>query len=178
MVNSARGETSTIPSEDSGTYSWEKGVRVGSLLVILGLVLAGLVGFLGVRTSHASASGGGISLSVEHATISRPGLATPFAMVIESTDGSALPSMVSTRVANEYLAMFDENGLDPDPASSFQSEEWTWWDFEVPEGSSVLEVTFDARVEPGVQWGQTATAAVEIEGQQAVAVEFATWVLP
>ena len=169
---------STIPSEDSGTYGWEKAVRIGSLTVVVGLMLAGLVGFLGVRTSHASASEGGITLSVEHATITRPGLATPFAMVIESIDGSALPPTVTTRVASEYLAMFDENGLDPDPASSFQSDRWTWWTFEVPEGSSVLEVSFDARVEPGVQWGRSATAAVELEGQQAVAVDFATWVLP
>ncbi|HEU4895177.1 MAG TPA: hypothetical protein VFT85_05010, partial [Acidimicrobiia bacterium] len=102
----------------------------------------------------------------------------PFAMSIESTDGSALPSMVTTRVGNDYLAMFDENGLDPDPASSFQTEQWTWWQFDVPEGASVLEVSFDARLEPAVQWGRSTTAAVEIEGREAVAVEFTTWVLP
>lgn len=178
MAVSGRGDTSTIPSEDSGTYSWESAVRFGSMAVILLLVLAGLVGYLGVRTGRAMASESGLSLTVDHASITRPGLATPFAMVIESTNGSPLPSTLTTRVGSEYLAMFDENGLEPEPSSSFQSEGWTWWEFEVPEGSSVLEVSFDARLEPGVQWGRSATAAVEVDGREAVAVEFATWVLP
>ena len=148
------------------------------MVVILALVVAGLLGLIGVRAGHATASEGGLSLTVDHAAITRPGLATPFALVVESTDGSPLPATLTTRVSSEYLSMFDENGLEPDPASSFRSETWTWWEFEVPEGSSVLEVFFDARLEPGVQWGRPATAAVEIEGRETVAVDFATWVFP
>ena len=178
MASAGTGEMSTIPSEDSGTYGWESAVRYGSMAVILVLVLAGLAGFLGVRMSSTAASGNGLSLTVDHASITRPGLATPFSLVIESTNGSPLPPSVTTRVDSAYLAIFDENGLDPDPAASFQSEEWTWWEFEVPDGSSVLEVSFDARLEPAVQWGRSATAAVEVEGKEAAAVEFTTWVLP
>jgi hypothetical protein len=148
------------------------------MVVILGMVLAGLLGLLGVRAGHANASEDGLSLTVDHAAITRPGLATPFSVVVESTDGSPLPATLTTRISSEYLTMFDENGLEPDPASSFRTEAWTWWEFEVPEGSSVLEVFFDVRLEPGVQWGRPATAAVEIEGREAVAVDFATWVLP
>jgi hypothetical protein len=178
MANSGTGEMSTIPSEDSGTYRWERVVRYTSMAVILVLVLAGLTGFLGVRTSSATASGNGLSLTVDHASITRPGLATPFSMVIESTDGSPLPPSLTTRVDSAYLAMFDENGLDPDPTASFQSNQWTWWEFEVPEDSSVLEVSFDARLEPAVQSGMSANAAVEVDGREAAAVEFTTWVLP
>jgi hypothetical protein len=177
-MDSARGGTSTIPSEDSGTNGWERAVRYGSMVVILALVLAGVVGLLGVRAGHATASEDGLTLTVDHAAITRPGLATPFAMVVESTDGSPLPATLTTRVSSDYLAMFDENGLEPDPVSSFRSETWTWWEFEVPGGSSVLEIFFDVRLEPGVQWGRQATAAVEIEGRETVAVDFATWVLP
>jgi len=178
MANSGRGESSTIPSEDSGTYRWERAVRYGSLAMIVALVLAALLGFLGVRTSSATSSGSGLSLTVDHSSVTRAGLATPFALVIESVDGSPLPPLLTTRVDSAYLAMFDENGLDPDPTSSFQSDEWTWWSFEVPEGSSVLEISFDARLEPAVQWGRSATAAVEVDGREAVAVEFTTWVVP
>jgi hypothetical protein len=74
--------------------------------------------------------------------------------------------------------MFDENGLAPQPVSTFQSDEWTWWTFEVAEGASLLEVSLDARLEPGVQWGQGSTAAVEIADREIVAVEFDTWVMP
>ena len=178
MANSGRGESSTIPSEDSGTYRWETAVRYGSLAMIVALVLAGLLGFLGVRTSSATASRSGLSLTVDHSSITRPGLATAFTLVIESVDGSPLPPVLTTRVDSAYLGMLDENGLDPDPISSFQSDEWTWWSFEIPEESSVLEVSFDARLEPGVQWGRSATAAVEVDGREAVAVKFTTWVLP
>jgi len=178
VTNSGRGKFSTIPPEDSGTYRWERVVRYGSLAMIVILVFAALLGFLGVRTSSATASGSGLSLTVDHSSITRAGLATPFSLVIESVDGSPLPPLLTTRVDSAYLAMFDENGLDPDPTSSFQSEEWTWWSFEVPEGSSVLEVSFDARLEPAVQWGRSATAAVEVDGREAVAVEFTTWVVP
>jgi hypothetical protein len=178
MTGSDKEEISTIPSEDSGTYGWESAVRYGSLAVILLLVLAGLTGFLGVRTTSATASGDGLSLTVDHASITRPGLATPFSLVVESTDGSPLPPSLTTRVDSAYLAMFDENGLDPEPTSSFQSEEWTWWEFEVPDGAAVLEVSFDARLEPAVQSGRSATAAVEVNGTEATAVDFTTWVLP
>ena len=178
MANSGKVEMSTIPSEDSGTYGWESVVHFGSLAVILVLVVAGVLGFLGIRNSSATASGNGLSLTVDHASITRPGLATPFALVIESTDGSPLPPLLTTRVDSAYLAMFDENGLDPDPVSSFQSKVWTWWEFEVPEGASLLEVSFDARLEPAVQTGRSATAAVEVDGSEATAVDFTTWVLP
>ena len=98
MAKTGTGEMSTIPSHESGTYEWESAVRYGSMAVILALVLAGLTGLLGVRTSSATASGNGLSLTVDHASITRPGLATPFALVIESTDGSPLPQSLTTRV--------------------------------------------------------------------------------
>jgi hypothetical protein len=39
-------------------------------------------------------------------------------------------------------------------------------------------VSFDARLEPAVQSGRSATAAVEVNGTEATAVDFTTWVLP
>lgn len=178
MVDSARGETSTIPPEASGTNGWEKVVRMLAMSLIGLLALTGVLGFLGVRSSVASSTGSGISLTVDHASVTRPGLATPFAMTIETSDGSPLPASVTTRVDSAYLTMFDENGLDPVPTSTFRNGEWTWWTFDVPDGATALEVSFDARLEPAVQWGRSATAAVEIEGIESTGVEFITWVLP
>lgn len=178
VAESNRGSTSAIPSEDSGTNESERVLRIISLSLITLLVAAGLIGLLGVRSSLATVSAEGISLSVEHAAVTRAGLATPFGLVIESTDGSPLPQTLTTRVGAKYLALFDENGLDPEPTRSFQSSDWTWWTFEVPDGASELEVSFDARLEPAVQWGRSTTAAVEIEGREVVSVAFRTWVLP
>jgi len=153
-------------------------MQLVAVSVIVTLVVAGIVGLLGVRTSVASAIGESITLTVAHASVTRPGLATPFSMVIASKDGSPLPSTLTTRVGSAYLSMFDENGLEPEPTSSFRSGDWTWWSFEVPDGASELEVSFDARLEPAVQWGRSTTAAVEVDGREVAAVDFETWVLP
>lgn len=178
MAGSERGEASTIPSEASGTDGWEGALRALAVTLISVVALAGVLGLLGVRSSVASSSGSGISLRVDHASIARPGLAIPFSISIESSDGSPLPPTVTTRVGSHYLEMFDENGLDPAPTSSFRTGDWTWWTFEVPDGSTELEVSFDARVEPAVQWGRSTTAAVEIDGTEIASVDFTTWVLP
>lgn len=177
-MSGTAGSTSTRPPEEIGTDGWEKGLRIFSISLLSAVVLTGLFGFLGVRSAIAVASANGFTIEVTHASITRPGLATPFDLRVATEDGSPLPATVTTRIASSYLAMFDENGLDPQPVSSFQSDQWTWWTFEVPEGAGLLEVSFDARLEPGVQWGQDSLAAVEIDHAEVVAVEFETWVLP
>lgn len=173
------GSTSTRPPEDIGTSrGFDVGLRIFSIALMGAVVLAGLFGMFGVRSSTATASANGFSLEVTHASVTRPGLATPLTMKIATDGGSPLPETVTTRIASSYLAMFDEHGLDPQPISSFQSDGWTWWTFQVPSGASGLEVSLDARLEPSVQMGQASTAAVEIDDEQIVAVDFATRVMP
>jgi hypothetical protein len=170
--------TSTIPSAEIGPNGWETGLRAVSVALVGALVLLGLLGLLGVRTAVATASDNGFSISVNHAAITRAGLATPFDIEVGTEDGSPLPASITIRVDSSYLAMFDENGLEPEPSSSFNSPDWTWWTFDIPPETSVLEFSFDARLEPAVQWGRGATAAIEIDGREMVAVEFETWVMP
>lgn len=168
----------TIPESASGTKRREnilRGISIGFLGVV---VVAGLLGLLGVRTETARASANGYTISVTHAAVTRAGLATPFSVEIVTTDGTPLPSELTTRIETNYLEMFDENGLEPEPAFSFQTPKWTWWTFEVPEGQHEIEVSFDARLEPAVQWGRSGSAAVEIDGEEMTEVEFETWVMP
>lgn len=169
---------STIPADDSGADGVETVLRAISLIFVGVVVLAGLAGFLGVRTSTAQASGNGLTVSVEHASVTRPGLATPFSVAVATEDGTALPEQITTRINSDYLAMFDENGLEPEPASSYQNGRWTWWTFDVPQGHNELEVSFDVRLEPAVQWGREGSATVEIDDDEQVTVEFVTRVMP
>lgn len=169
---------STIPADSSGTDGWEAVFRAVSVTLVAGLVLLALTGFLGVRTATASNSANGYTISVTHASITRPGLATPFSISIAAADGTPLPAQVTMRIDSEYLEMFDENGLDPTPVSSFSTAQWTWWTFDVPGGQHELNVSFDARLEPAVQWGRAGSAVAEIDGDEMVAVEFTTWVMP
>lgn len=169
---------STIPAEDSGANGWEMVLRTVSLIVVGVVFLAGLIGIFGVRTRTAQNSGNGLTLSVLHASVTRPGMATPFSVAIATDDGTPLPSEITTRIASDYLGMFDENALEPEPASSYQNGQWTWWTFDVPSGHDELEVSFDVRLEPAVQSGRTGSATVEVGGDEKVTVEFATRVMP
>lgn len=169
--------SSTIPSLDSGMDRWERWLRAISLTLIGALVLAASIGLLGVRTGKVTATGGGYTITVWYTEMSRPGLATPFSVEVRAVTGD-LPAQVTVRVSSPYLALFDDNGMEPTPIESYNTPEWTWWTFDIPSGSDVLRVDLDARLEPAVQYGQVATAAVEIEGRQVVSVDFTTRVAP
>jgi hypothetical protein len=173
-----RADTSTIPPPESGVTPWEQPIRVLAIGFIGVIVLLAGFGLLGVRTTTTEAMGNGFHIAVTHAAVTRAGLATPFSVEVATVDGSPLPAMTTIRVASPYLALFDDNGMEPLPASSFNSSDWTWWTFEVPPEVTRLRVDLDARLEPAVQWGRQAEAAVEIDGEEVVDVQFTTWVMP
>jgi hypothetical protein len=140
------------------------------------VLLAALLGLLGVREAEATASASGYELTVRHASVSRPGLATPFDVTVGRNE--ALPEEIVLEVSANYLAAFDENGLDPQPTRSFSDGERERWLFEVPAGEHRLTVSFDARLEPSVQWTRTATVRLLVEGEEVTVVELRTWVMP
>lgn len=177
MTSAAVGK-STLPSNDRGINGREYVLRLVSVGFIAALVIAGVTGILGVRTASAIGSGSGYQIQVTHAVITRPGLATPFHVTVGTLDGSPLPARVTVRIDANYLEMFDENGLDPKPSASYQADSWTWWTFEIPSGRDHLEVSFDARLEPGVQWAREGSVAI-VDGDDELAVaHLHTWVIP
>ena len=171
-------DSTTIPEADSGTHALERPLRLVSLGVIGVLTMATAIGLLGVRTDVVSATGRGVSVTVDYAVVTRPGLATPFSVEVVTGDGAFLPAEVTVRVSSDYLAIFDDNGMEPQPADSFNTAEWTTWVFDVPEGSTSLRVDLDARLEPAVQWARSGVVAVDIDGVETATVGFTTWVAP
>jgi hypothetical protein len=145
------------------------------LVVFLGL---GLLGLYGVRTKDARATGGGYEMTVTYTSVSRPGLATPWSVEIRRPGGFG-DDQVTVAVTSSYFDAFDENGLDPDPAESYSDGERTVWRFEPPPGD-VMTVSFDARIEPGVQLTRVkgTVAVLDASGADAVSVDFRTLVLP
>ena len=169
---------STRPHDEAGidgTDRWLQLISQGRIVVLIG---AGLLGLLGLKTATAGATANGLRLEVLHATVTRPGIATPFTVTVATEDGSPLPATVTLRIDRAYLGIFDENGLDPDPVSTFQDDRWTWWEFDVPEGGTTITVSFDARLQPSVQSGRQGTVAVEVGGSEMVSVDFRTRVTP
>jgi hypothetical protein len=123
-----------------------------------------------------SASAQGYELETEYAVVSRPGLATPWAVTVRHPGGFDGP--VTIAVSSDYLEMFDENGLDPDAAAATADADYVYWEFEPPPTGDELEISFDARIEPARQWGLTGRTKLLIDDRVITEVSYRTWVLP
>lgn len=171
-------ERSTVPGDpDVRSVLFDKWLRLIAIGVVVLASLAALSGILGVRTATASSSANGYDLEVRFAHVTRAGLETPFTIDVRSDSGE-LPSTVTLRVDTGYLSIFDENGLDPQPAQAFADSVATEWTFEVPDDRSELSVDFDARLSPAVQWGRDGRVALVLNGEEVATVDFRTWVMP
>jgi hypothetical protein len=146
------------------------------LVALLLVTFAGLIGLLGVRTGSMTAGDdGGLSVRLDYAVATRPGLATPWTLTVERPGGFDHPVVVATSAS--YLAAFDINGVSPQPAESTSSAgAAVVWTFAPPQGD-VLVVSLDARLEPGVQWRRQAVTSVE-SGGAATELDYTTWVMP
>ena len=152
-----------------------RAVVVGLLAVA---VIAGATGMLGVAERNSGPVGDHHELTVTYAAVARPGLAAPFSVHITSRNGTGLPAEVTVAVSLDYLGMFDQNGLDPEPASSYADGDEVVWSFDVPAGLDRFSVDLDARIEPGVQWRRIGRVRLVVEGEQVAATTISTWVLP
>lgn len=172
----------SIPTEPGpASISRQKRARTVRRLFValLSTFLAlGVLNFLGVRTRTTSTTGGGYELSVRYATISRPGLATPWSVEIRRPGG--FPDGLLLAVRSSYFDAFDENGLDPSPVEETTDGERSIWRFS-PSTADTMVVSFDARIEPGVQF-TSVKGRVEVltarTAPPAVALSFRTWVMP
>lgn len=178
-INDSEMDGSTLPDDlTPDEHRREKRLRELTILFVVSVVAFGAFGILGVRTTTASKSGNGYRIEVTYAAVTRGGLATPFAIVVGTTDGSTLPEVVTIRVSSDYLAIFDDNGMEPTPTGSFNSGGFTSWEFEVPPGESTLEVVLDARLEPAVQWGESASVELWIDGELQASTALRSRVMP
>lgn len=148
-------------------------------VVALAAFLAlGALGLYGVRTTSVSGSGGGYALTVRYASISRPGLATPWAF--EVTRAGGFPEGLTVGVRSSYFDAFDENGLGPAPAEETTDGKRTFWHF-APTTAETIDVSFDARIEPGVQLSRVKGQVDVLSGRNgpvAVSATFTTFVMP
>ena len=148
-------------------------------MAITGFLLLGALGAFGVRHGEVSSSGGGFELLVRYPTISRPGLASVWSVEVRRTDGAPLTGPIVLATTGDYFDLFDENGLDPDPAAAMSDGENIVWEFEPAEGATSITVGFDARIEPGVQLTtKSATTAVLDDGEPVTSVSYRTRVMP
>lgn len=168
---------STIPVGPSAAWDrFERVLRVISVCIVFGVVIAALLGLAGVDTGTNAEASDSLSVRVEYAEVSRPGIATPLIIDIASRDGADLPAELTVEIPRNYLAMFDENGLDPAPdsvTSDGVTEIWTYR----PGDVSILSIDYDARLQPNTHFGRDGWVIVRADGDE-VRVDFHTRVMP
>lgn len=156
--------------------------RILRLMFLVGVtvfLLLGALGAFGVRHGEVSATGGGYELRVRYPTITRPGLASVWSVEVRRTDGAPLEGPIVLATTAGYFDLFDENGLDPDPAAAMSDGENIVWEFEPADGATAITIGFDARIEPGVQLTTVAaTTTLLDEGAPAASVSYRTRVMP
>jgi hypothetical protein len=137
-----------------------------------------VIGEFGVRTAERQRDGGRFDLEVAYASRTRPGLATPWSVTLATNDGDPIGRSVVIATSSTYFEMFDENGLDPEPDTSWADDERVYWQFQPPPDATTLVVSFDARLEPGVQNGSSGATSLVIDDRDAITVRYRTEVLP
>jgi hypothetical protein len=145
---------------------------IAGLVAVLALALAGV---LGTTTATVTAARGGYELTVTYPKVTRPGLAIEWSVEVRHRGGFDGPVRIST--TSDYLGLFDENGLDPDPSSTTQTASDVVWEFDPPDGDT-LTVSFDARTEPARQSGRAGRTAVLDGSRPVVEASYRTRVMP
>ncbi|MFN2517541.1 MAG: hypothetical protein ABR604_00650 [Jatrophihabitantaceae bacterium] len=118
--------------------------RAGTLLLWV-FLLAGVTGQLGVRTATDSDFGGEVDLTVQHAAVSRAGLATPYRVLVRSHDGFGGP--IHIEVQRRLFDRFDFQNFYPIPSKETADPEWVRYEFDPPPGDA-FQWTFDVRTGP------------------------------
>src|SRR5688500_548516 len=111
-------------------------------LVLLGLVvLAGLTGFLGVRTATVTGEADGYQLTVTHAQVTRAGIAVPFHVRVTQPGGFDGP--LTLAISEDLLERFDFQNFYPNPSAETGTDDYVYYEFDPPPGD-VFELNLDA----------------------------------
>lgn len=149
--------------------------RRGFLIVVLLVVLAGLCGYLGMKTRTTTASGGGYRLSLTYAGIARAGLDVPWSLTITHPGGFDGPVVVET--TSSYSDIFESQGISPEPTQETTDGDWDRMTFAQPKGDT-LTIDLDVYIQPASQQGRSGTARVLDHGAPAASVDFHTRLVP
>jgi hypothetical protein len=162
-----------IETRDQGRLSvWG---RRGILGLLLAFVLAGLGGFLGVRTATETDRAGGYELSLHHATTARAGLDVPWEVTVTHEGG--FEKVIRLAVTGDYFDIFETQGFTPDPSDATRDGQTLYLTFAAPPGDTFV-VAYDAYIQPSSQLGRDGTVSVLEDGLPVASVDFDTTLLP
>jgi hypothetical protein len=139
-------------------------------------VVLGLLDVFGSRTGVESAEAGGYRMTLNYPSMTRSGLPVEWRLVVSHPGGFDGPVRVA--ITLHYFNSFDFNNLSPTPVATTNDGGLLIWSFPKPIGDT-LQVLMDARTQPGLRSGPSATTAVVADdGTPIVAVHYTTGVMP
>jgi hypothetical protein len=154
-------------------YRVTSGVLLG-LLVLTFLDVRHPV--LGVDSAIVEATGDeGVLLAVEYTEVTRPALASPFAVEVTKPGGFTAP--VELAISRPWIEVWDENGFYPAPDAEVGDAEWVVYEFAPPDGDT-FRFFYDARLEPARQEGVDGAVELREAGSAIATVTFHTTVRP
>jgi hypothetical protein len=146
-------------------------------VLICGILVAAVLGRLGAHAKEVRASGGGYELAVTYDDIARSGL--PGNIAIEIRRQGGFGGSVTVSITSKFLDVFDMNGLDPEPVGATTTGEDLIQTFETPTTGDTMEISIDARVQPGIQLHRAEGEVSILEnGRPIVSVPVRTFVMP
>ena len=81
-------------------------------------------------------------------------------------------------VTADYFDIYEEQGLDPEPASQSSDAEYLYWTFDPPPAGVEFVVDFDAYIQPSSQLGASGEVSVLLGTERVATTSFRTWLVP
>lgn len=167
--------TPTIPDLPAASPTgavWGRRAGVAGLALV---VIADLVGVLGVHTDTRSASGDGYRLSLLYPAIARPGLDVRWEARVEHPGGFDHP--ITLALTGDYYSIFEDQGYHPEPASETRTGRELLLTFTPPHGDTFV-VDYDAYVQPASEVGRDGRLTLRVGGRPTASVDFRTFLWP
>jgi hypothetical protein len=149
--------------------------RRAALTLVALLVVAALVGVLGVHTSTAQAERGGWTVSVDYPAVARAGLDVRWRVHVQHPGGFG--KTLTLAVSSKWWEIFETQGFFPQPDGMQRDGATTYLDFDDPPGDTFV-LDYDAYIQPSAQVGRTAHVGVVVDGAEAVGVTWKTRLVP
>ena len=166
-----------VDARDTTAVRRARNLRRAALAGMGLALLLGLSGLLGVRSSTASGqSPDGTTLTVEHAQVTRAGIAAPLHVTVHRPGG--FQRSLTLRLDSDLPERFDFQNFYPNPAAETATRTHVLYEFDPPPGDT-FRLSLDARTAPD-QNGSTAVYDLGLlDGDRLVAsVSFRMWVVP
>jgi hypothetical protein len=160
---------------DEGSHRTALWARRAVLSVLALVVVADLLGLLGVHTSTATASRGGYSMSLRYPGVARAGLDIGWQVTVNHPGGFG--KELTLGVTGDYFDIFETQGFHPEPSAETRDGHTLYLTFDAPPGDTFV-VYYDAYIQPASQQGKSARVAVIDHGRPAVWIDYRTRLVP